>query len=76
MYYEDKQWFYSDISWNRLFIAYTPDEQDALSQFCNENYLEDRKRKEWLKYLMCAMWAHVDCGDAETTDYICNFCKN
>ena len=73
----DEQSFRSDV-WSEMdFLPYcTPDDEDAVCLLCNGKYSEDGRGEEWIKCLMSAMWAYVDCGGPKKTDYICDFCKN
>ncbi|GBO12688.1 hypothetical protein AVEN_275005-1 [Araneus ventricosus] len=52
-----------------------PDSSEANCIFCNRKFSEDTREEVWIKYVMCQMWAHLDCAGAETGSYVCDFCK-
>ncbi|GBL86781.1 hypothetical protein AVEN_96021-1 [Araneus ventricosus] len=52
-----------------------PDSRKATCIFCDGKFSEDTREEEWVKCVMCQMWAHLDCAGAETASYVCDFCK-
>ncbi|GBL96837.1 hypothetical protein AVEN_118957-1, partial [Araneus ventricosus] len=51
-----------------------PDSRKATCIFCDGKFSEDTRGEEWVKCVMCQMWAHLDCAGAETASYVCDFC--
>lgn len=54
----------------------TPNAEDPVCLFCNEQYSENGRGEEWVKCLICTMNVRVNCGGAEAAHYICEFSKN
>nr|CAH7747810.1 unnamed protein product [Callosobruchus chinensis] len=52
-----------------------PTEEDAECFFCDGKYSEDREGEEWVKCLMCEMWAHSACAGYDYEFYVCDYCK-
>ncbi|GBN58898.1 hypothetical protein AVEN_171982-1 [Araneus ventricosus] len=52
-----------------------PDSRKATCIFCDGKFSEDTRGEVWVKCVMCQMLAHLDCAGAETTSYVCDFCK-
>ncbi|GBM61560.1 hypothetical protein AVEN_96158-1 [Araneus ventricosus] len=44
-----------------------------LASFVMESSL--KTLEVWVKCVMCQMLAHLDCAEAETANYVCDFCK-
>nr|CAI5849891.1 unnamed protein product [Callosobruchus analis] len=47
-----------------------PTEGDAECFFCDGKYSEDREGEEWVKCLMCEMWAHSACAGYDYEFYL------
>lgn len=47
---------------------------DAECIFCGYKFSTGRGEL-WVQCLVCSMWAHSDCTDAETDSYVCDWCK-
>lgn len=53
----------------------TSDSNDATCVFCDGKFSQDTCGEVWVKWVMCQMWAHLDCAKAEKVIYVCDFCK-
>lgn len=52
-----------------------PDTDDAVCIFCDGHFSEDVRGELWIQCLLCCMWAHEQCSNAEKDQYVCDFCK-
>lgn len=49
------------------------DKYDAECPFCNGNFSEERGEK-WAKCQVCFLWAHEDCGEVASDNFLCSLC--
>ena len=56
-------------------IKNAPPKIKTFFAFCDGFAKSSARNKKWIQCTECLLWAHVDCLDAKTHMYVCEYCK-
>nr|XP_049698141.1 jerky protein homolog-like [Helicoverpa armigera] len=52
------------------------DEYDAECPYCSGNFSQDTRGEKWAKCQGCFKWAHEECGEVASDNFLCSLCSD
>ncbi|PZC86015.1 hypothetical protein B5X24_HaOG214379 [Helicoverpa armigera] len=52
------------------------DEYDAECPYCSGNFSQNTRGEKWAKCQGCFKWAHEECGEVASDNFLCSLCSD